>query len=108
MDRSLLPFLLTFALILALFTAGCTTAQQVNQTQVPASVTGSMITITAAGKTYPAYIAAPALPGKHPGIVLLHSFNGLEPGYKVMSDRIAADGFTVISSRMADIRPPGW
>jgi len=97
MDRSLLPLLLTFALILALFTAGCTTAQQVNQTQVPASVTGSMITITAAGKTYPAYIAAPALPGKHPGIVLLHSFNGLEPGYKVMSDRIAADGFTVIA-----------
>jgi carboxymethylenebutenolidase len=97
MDRSLLPLLLTFALILALFAAGCTTAQQVNQTPVPASVTGSMTTITAAGKTYPAYIAVPALPGKHPGIVLLHSFNGLEPGYKVMSDRIATDGFTVIA-----------
>ena len=97
MNRSLLPLLISFALILATFAAGCTTAQQGNQTPVPASVTGSMTTITAAGKTYPAYIAVPAPPGKHPGIVLLHSFNGLEPGYKVISDRIATDGFTVIA-----------
>ncbi|MCJ7742639.1 MAG: hypothetical protein MUO95_08180, partial [Methanoregula sp.] len=74
MNRSLLPLLISFTLILATFAAGCTTAQQGNQTPVPASVTGSMTTITAAGKTYPAYIAVPAPPGKHPGIVLLHSF----------------------------------
>ncbi len=36
-------------------------------------------------------------PGKHPGIVLLHSFNGLEQGYKVMIDLMARDGFTVIA-----------
>lgn len=97
MNRPLLPLLIFCALILAVFSAGCTTAQQGNQTPVPAPVNGSMTSITAAGKTYLAYIAAPALPGKHPGIVLLHSFNGLEPGYKVMIDRIATDGFTVIA-----------
>ena len=97
MDRSLLPLILSCALILALFVAGCTTAQQGNQTPAPAPAHGNMTSITAAGKTYPAYLAAPALPGKHPGIVLLHSFNGLEPGYKIMCDRIASDGFVVIA-----------
>jgi carboxymethylenebutenolidase len=56
-----------------------------------------MTTITADGGTYPAYIAAPLAPGKHPGIVLMHSFNGLEPGYKEMCNRIAGDGFVVIA-----------
>jgi len=97
MNRPLLPFLIFCAFILAVFAAGCTTAPQGNQTQVLLSVTGSMTSIIADGKTYPAYIAAPASQGKHPGIVLLHSFNGLEPGYKVMIDRIATDGFTVIA-----------
>jgi carboxymethylenebutenolidase len=56
-----------------------------------------MTSITAGGKTYPAYLASPAAPGKHPGLVLVHSFNGLEPGYKEMCDRIAGDGFVVIA-----------
>ncbi|HEX3001540.1 MAG TPA: dienelactone hydrolase family protein, partial [Methanoregula sp.] len=60
-------------------------------------VPGSMITLTAGGKTYPAYFAAPQTFGKHPGIVLIHSFNGLEQGYKDMCDRIAGDGFVVIA-----------
>jgi len=97
MNRLLLPLLLFCGIILCMIAAGCTTAQQGNLTQMPAPVTGSMTSITADTKTYPAYIAAPATPGKHPGIVLLHSFNGLEPGYKVMIDRIATDGFTVIA-----------
>ena len=97
MDRPLLPLLLFCIVILCMIAAGCTTAQQENQTPAPASVNGRMTSITAEGKTYPAYIASPALPGKYPGIVLLHSFNGLEPGYKVMIDRIATDGFTVIA-----------
>lgn len=97
MNRPLLPLFLFCALILAVFAAGCTTAQPVNPAPVPAPVTGNMTSITADGKTYPAYLAAPALQGKHPGIVLLHSFNGLEPGYKTMIDRMATDGFTVIA-----------
>jgi carboxymethylenebutenolidase len=58
---------------------------------------GSMITITAGGMTYPAYFASPSTAGRHPGIVLMHSFNGLEQGYKDMCDRIAGDGFVVIA-----------
>ncbi len=58
---------------------------------------GNMITILAGRRSYPAYLAAPATAGQHPGIVLIHSFNGLEQGYKDMCDRIAADGFVVIA-----------
>ena len=97
MNRSLLPSAIFCLLVLATLAAGCTTAQQANMTPVPSPVTGSMISITADGKTYPAYIAVPTSAGKHPGIVLLHSFNGLEPGYKVMCDRMATDGFVVIA-----------
>jgi carboxymethylenebutenolidase len=97
MNRSLLPLLVSCILILTIFITGCMTARQGNQPTVPAPVNGSMISITADGKTYPAYFSAPALPERHPAIVLLHSFNGLEPGYKVLCDRIAGDGFVVIA-----------
>ena len=30
-------------------------------------------------------------------LVLLHSFNGLEPGYKAMIDNLASEGFIVIA-----------
>ena len=46
---------------------------------------------------YPAYVAAPADAGRHPGLVLLHSFNGLEPGYRTMVDEIAGAGFVVVA-----------
>jgi carboxymethylenebutenolidase len=95
MNRSLIILFIFCSLLLA--TAGCMTTQQGNQPPVSAAVNSSMTSIIANGKTYPAYIAAPGLPGKYPGIVLIHSFNGLEPGYKVMIDRMARDGFTVIA-----------
>ncbi len=83
-------------LILVLSGAGCITGSQGNQT--PAGpVTGSMITLSSGGKDYPAYLAVPSLAGKHPGIVLLHSFNGLEQGYKDMTERMAGDGYAVIA-----------
>lgn len=56
-----------------------------------------MISITAVGRTYPAYFAALTQSCKHPAIVLLHSFNGLEPGYKIMCDQIDGDEFVVIA-----------
>jgi len=83
-------------LILVLFSAGCITGSQGNQTPT-GPVTGSMITISAGGKDYPAYLAVPSTVGKHPGIVLLHSFNGLEQGYKDMIERMAGDGYVVIA-----------
>lgn len=97
MNRILLSFLISCGLILAILVAGCTTGPQQNQTSLPPPDTGSMTSITADGKIYPAYLAVPSTPGKHPGIVLLHSFNGLEQGYKDMIDLMARDGFTVIA-----------
>ena len=97
MNRILLSFLISCGLILAILVAGCTTGPQQNQTQEPPPVTGIMTSITADGKAYPAYLAVPSTPGKHPGIVLLHSFNGLEQGYKDMIDLMARNGFTVIA-----------
>jgi carboxymethylenebutenolidase len=43
------------------------------------------------------YVAAPSVSNPHPGLVLMHSSNGLEPGYREMCDRIAGDGFVVIA-----------
>ena len=102
MNRSLFPAVFACTLVAMVFLAGCTNAQQgspaaVTTPAVSVPVPGSMTTIMAGGKTYPAYIAAPVTPGKHPGIVLMHSFNGLEPGYKEMCNRIAGDGFVVIA-----------
>jgi carboxymethylenebutenolidase len=97
MDRSAIALIISCCLILAAFVAGCTTGQQGGQTKVPTPVPGTSISITAGGKTYPAYLAVPASAGRHPGLVLIHSFNGLEPGYREMCDRIAGDGFVVIA-----------
>jgi carboxymethylenebutenolidase len=54
------------------------------------------VNITSEGQDYPAYIAAPDVEENYPAVVLIHSFNGLEPGYLDMVDRIAADGFVVV------------
>ena len=58
---------------------------------------GSITTIIAGGKSYPAYVAAPITAGKHPGLVHLHSFNGLKPGYKDLCNHIAGDEYLVIT-----------
>jgi carboxymethylenebutenolidase len=101
--------LILCGLLLAVFAAGCTSGPQENATAAPttgptqggtgagASAAGSTISITAEGRSYPAYLAAPAGSGQHPALVLVHSFNGLEPGYTTMSDEIARDGFIVIA-----------
>jgi carboxymethylenebutenolidase len=58
---------------------------------------GTVVELQSGGQEYPAYVAAPAGGGKYPGIVLIHSFNGLEPGYKDMVNRFASEGFVVIA-----------
>ena len=107
MMKSWVSHLLACAFVLAVLATGCTTGAQANATSVqttgpagtgaPASVTGNTTTLTAEGRTYPAFVAAPAGAGRHPGLVLLHSFNGLEPGYRTMVDEIAAAGFVVVA-----------
>ena len=98
MNRLVFVIFCACILMAAGFLAGCTNAQTAsNPPAAAAPVPGSMTTIPAAGKTYPAYLAAPSTPGTHPGLVLIHSFNGLEQGYRDMCDRIAGDGFVVIA-----------
>ena len=35
--------------------------------------------------------------GKYPGIVMIHSFNGLEPGYRTLANQLAGEGYVVIA-----------
>lgn len=42
---------------------------------------GTTVNILSGGQSYPAYITTPEDGGPSPAVVLLHSFNGLEPGY---------------------------
>jgi carboxymethylenebutenolidase len=58
---------------------------------------GQMVSVISGGKGYASYLAAASGPGRKPGIVLVHSFNGLEQGYKDLVDRFAADGFVVLA-----------
>ena len=63
-------------------------------------VSGGDIEVTSGGQAYASYLAAPTEAGTYPGIILIHSFNGLEEGYRTMTDRLAARGFVVLT--------PGW
>ena len=60
-------------------------------------ITSENIDVTSGGQAYASYLAAPAEGGPYPGIVLVHSFRGLEEGYRTMTDRFAAQGFVVLA-----------
>src|ERR1051325_498470 len=53
--------------------------------------------VTSGDKAYKSYLAAPTSSGIHPAIVLIHSFRGLEQGYKTMVDQLAARGFVTLA-----------
>jgi carboxymethylenebutenolidase len=59
--------------------------------------TGLPVSLISGGKAYASYLSAAPGPGRKPGIVLVHSFNGLEQGYKDLVDKFAADGFVVLA-----------
>lgn len=61
------------------------------------AVTSSEVAVTSAEQDYASYLAAPTDGGPYPGIVLIHSFNGLEDGYKTMVDQLAGEGFVVLA-----------
>lgn len=60
-------------------------------------VEGSDVQVTSGGQAYESYMAAPTEGGPYPAIVLIHSFNGLEEGYRTMTDNFAAEGFVVLA-----------
>ena len=55
------------------------------------------VEVMSGGQAYASYLAAPEGDGPYPGIVLIHSFNGLEEGYRTMTDQFAAEGFVVLA-----------
>lgn len=57
----------------------------------------SDVEVTSDGQTYPSYLAAPSEGGPYPAVILIHSFRGLEEGYKTMTDQFAAEGFVVLA-----------
>ncbi|WP_094228740.1 dienelactone hydrolase family protein [Methanolobus psychrotolerans] len=70
-----------------------------NGTGTEIQVEGMEIEIVSGDLTYPVYIAAPSTGDRKPAIVLIHSFNGLEPGYMDLTDQLASEGYVVISPR---------
>ena len=66
--------------------------------EINSTINRQIVQIVSGDKTYPAYLAAPRPGGKtSTALVLLHSFKGLEPGYKVMMDNLASEGFIVLA-----------
>lgn len=55
------------------------------------------VEVVSGGQAYQSYLAAPGDGGPYPGIILIHSFRGLEPGYRTMVDQLAAEGFVVLA-----------
>jgi carboxymethylenebutenolidase len=62
-----------------------------------ADVESADVEILSDGKAYASYLAFPNAGGPYPGIVLIHSFRGLEEGYRTMTDQFAAQGFVVLA-----------
>lgn len=95
--------LLCIGLILLFASAGCMSATN-PRPAAPGTIPGTTLrsegtnmTVTSGGLAYPVYVGAPVGAGKYPGIVLMHSFNGLEPGYRTLVDRFSAEGYVVIA-----------
>jgi carboxymethylenebutenolidase len=87
--KRLIAYLLMIALV---GIAGC-----VDMNETALQIENETVQIVSGGQNYPAYVAAPSTEGEWPGVILIHSFNGLEPGYKVMMDKLASEGFIVIA-----------
>ncbi|GMA17266.1 dienelactone hydrolase family protein [Deinococcus metallilatus] len=61
------------------------------------TVRGTDVTVTSGGKAYKSYLAAPASAAPKPAVILLHSFRGLEPGYRDLVNELAAAGFVTLA-----------
>lgn len=64
------------------------------------SIKDETVYITSGGLSYPAYLEEPhaeRVGNLFPMIVLIHSFNGLEQGYREMMDRLASEGYFAIA-----------
>lgn len=72
--------------------AGC-----IETNKIESLTRNETVQISSGGEDYPAYLAGPAKEGKWPAVVLIHSLNGLQAGYKTMADKLASEGFVVLA-----------
>jgi carboxymethylenebutenolidase len=75
--------------------SGCT--EKTDSSTFNRPIRSANVEIVSQSLTYPAYLAEPTGSGKKPAIVLIHSFKGLEPGYKNITDDLAKEGYIVLS-----------
>ncbi len=75
--------------------SGC--AEKADRSTSERNIQSATTEIISGNLTYPAYLASPAEAGKKPAVVLMHSFNGLEPGYRNLTDNFAQECYVVIS-----------
>lgn len=76
-----------------LLLAGSLTAQA----QDRLAVVSEDIAVTSGEQAYQSYIAYPESEAVYSGVVLIHSFNGLQDGYREMTDAFTAEGFVVLA-----------
>ena len=77
--------------------SGCAQSDRNEEALASKQVISESVNISSGNMTFPAYLAAPAAEGKWPGIVMIHSFRGLEPGYETLADQFAKEGYVVIA-----------
>lgn len=65
--------------------------------QTTEGVVVETVIVESGGQSYPAYMASPEAEGSYPGIVLLHSFRGLQDGYKTFTREFAEAGYVVLA-----------
>ena len=63
----------------------------------PMAVSSEAVDVTSDGQIYQSYIAYPEAEGVYPAVLLIHSFNGMQQGYRDMTDAFAAEGFVVLA-----------
>lgn len=90
-----MKLLILLLLMIGVVISGCTEKNDITTSQP--SIRSANVEIISGNVTYPAYLSEPIESGKMPAIVLIHSFNGLEPGYKNLTDNLAKEGYIVLS-----------
>jgi len=86
---------LIFVVVLALFTLPFALFAQEDDMMM--SISSEDVQVMSGEQAYESYIAYPDEEGIYPAIVLIHSFRGLQQGYRDMVDAFAAEGFVVLA-----------
>lgn len=77
-------------------TAAVLTLGSLTLAQTALAQSAPNIDITSAGKVYKSYLAVPPGTGKKPAVILIHSYNGMEQGYRDLADEMARAGYVTL------------